>query len=194
MAIPTLEYLDRPFIDGMMDYDYDEQMYIPLVKGILEYAYVNLIVDWKTEENAQAYLQLVARVVYETILSLKDPKYRIQMLYYMSHSKKARVEMFKLFSDTAWYNRRDGGFMMAYNTGANLNQGKLIEFGVDKALSPIAKQLVLNTYLGTKYLPYDINTTTTFDDLPALVVYLVDNTYITAEQALLVEYIDDLML
>ena len=85
--------------------------------------------------------------------------------------------------DGAWYNRRDGGFMMAYNSGANLNQGKLIEFGLDKALSPIAKQIVMNSYLGSRFLPYDINDKEVFDDFDALLVYLVSEAYITQVQA-----------
>ncbi|NCU31213.1 hypothetical protein EOM57_05455 [Candidatus Saccharibacteria bacterium] len=114
------------------------------------------------------------------------------MKYYLAHSKKARIELFKIYSDSVWYNRRDGGFMMAYNTGANLNQGKMIEFGLDKTLSPIAKQIVTNSYLGTRFLPYDINTKERLDDLDAVLAYLVTNNYITQLQADEVETLSDL--
>lgn len=183
MAIPTHDKLSKPYTTEEMIYDYNEQRYIPTTDGIAQHAYINLIVDWKTAENAQSYLDLLSRVIYETILSMKDSKYRTSMLYYLAHSKKARNELFKIMQDGAWYNRRDGGFMMAYNSGANLNQGKLIEFGLDKALSPIAKQIVMNSYLGSRFLPYDINDKEVFDDFDALLVYLVSEAYITQVQA-----------
>lgn len=183
MAIPTHDKLSKPYTTEEMIYDYNEQRYIPTTEGIAQHAYINLIVDWKTAENAQSYLDLLSRVIYETILSMKDSKYRTSMLYYLAHSKKARNELFKIMQDGAWYNRRDGGFMMAYNSGANLNQGKLIEFGLDKALSPIAKQIVMNSYLGSRFLPYDINDKEVFDDFDALLVYLVSEAYITQVQA-----------
>lgn len=192
MAIPTQDFLERPYEDELFEYDYHEQMYVPKFTAIRDYAYVNLLKDWTTEENAQSYLFLLSRVVNEVILSMKDAKYQMAMKYYLAHSKKARIELFKLYSDSAWYNRRDGGFMMAYNSGANLNQGKLIEFGIDKALSPIAKQIVMNSYLGTRFLPYDINIKERLDDLDAVLSYLVTNGYITQEQADAVETLDDL--
>lgn len=104
-------------------------------------------------------------------------------IYYLSHSKDARELLMRIYSDTTWYNRRDGGFMMAYNSGANLNQGKLIEFGIDKAISPIAFQLIRNSILGTRYFTVDINTKIKFDDLATLLAYLVTEAYITQEEA-----------
>lgn len=192
MSIPSQDFLERPYEDELFEYDYDEQMYVPKVSAIESYAYANLLKDWTTAENAQSYLFLLSRVVNEVILSFKDPKYQMAMKYYLAHSKKARIELFKLYSDSVWYNRRDGGFMMTYNTGANLNQGKMIEFGLDKALSPIAKQIVSNSYLGTRFLPYDINTKERLDDLDAVLVYLVANGYITQLQADDVETLSDL--
>ncbi len=183
MSIPERDKLLKPYDDELFEYDYSEQIYVPKVEAILEYAGINLLKDWTTVENAQSYLSLLARVVNETIYSFKDPKYVMHMKYYLAHSKKARIELFKIYSDSAWYNRRDGGFMMAYNSGANLNQGKMIEFGIDKALSPIAKQIVLNSYLGTRFLPIDINDKERFDDLDSLLDYLVANDYITSLQA-----------
>jgi hypothetical protein len=192
MAISSYDILTRPFDDDYMEYDYTESRYVPLVKGIMKDAYVNLIIDWGSEANAQSYLDLLSRVVYETILSFKDVKWRLHMLYYMSHSKKARLALRKIFSDSVWYNRRDGGFLMAYNSGANLNQGKLIEFGIDKALSPIAKQICKNTYLGTRVLPVDLNTNQTFTTLALLLAYLVAQGYITSDQSDVVTASEDL--
>ena len=182
MAIPTYDILERPYADNYMQWDNKEHRYVPLVDGILKDAYVNLIVDWGKKENAQSYLDLVSRVIYETILSYKDERFKVSMLYYMAHSKKMRAEIYKIFCDTVWYNRRDGGFMMAYNTGANLNQGKLIEFGIDKALSPIAHQIIRNSELGTRYMTVDINEKQIFASLTALTTFLNEEGYISTEE------------
>ena len=192
MAIPIYDKLLRPLDDEFMVWNYEENRYTPLVKGIMKDAYVNLVVDWGGENNAQSYLDLLARIVDETIMSFKDVKYRDQMKYYIGHSKQARVTLKKLFSDSVWYNRRDGGFLMAYNSGANLNQGKLIEFGIDKALSPIARQICKNTYLGTRILPVDLNDNQTFATLVLLLEYLVQEEYITQVESDLVELSEDL--
>ena len=192
MAIPTYDKLERPYNDSFMEFDYKEHRYVALVDGILQQAYVNLVVDWQTKENAQSYMDLVSRVIYETILSYKDERFKETMLYYMAHSKKMRAEIYKIFCDTVWYNRRDGGFMMAYNTGANLNQGKLIEFGIDKALSPIAHQIVRNTPLGTRYMAIDINEKQIFDSLSALTAFLVSEGYISTEEEAIVTESEDL--
>lgn len=172
MAIPTIDFLEAPVKDEFMDYDFNESRYRALVDGITKNSYVNLVIDWQTKENAQSYLDLLSRVVMETILSFKDEKYKYTMLYYMSHSKKMRIELQKVFADSVWYNRRDGGFMMAYNSGANLNQGKLIEFGIDKAISSIARQMIKNSPLGTRYMTVDINEKQIFASLTTLLAYL----------------------
>jgi len=192
MAIPTYDILTAPLVDKFMIYDFNEHRYIALVDGILKDAYVNLTVDWGTKENAQSYLDLVSRVIYETILSFKDWKYKNTMLYYMAHSKKMRREIQKIFYDTIWYNRRDGGFMMAYNSGANLNQGKMIEFGIDKAISSIARQIVKNSPLGTRYMTVDINEKQVFASLATLLAYLVAQSIITSDESDVVTASEDL--
>ncbi len=183
MAIPSYDFLEKPLVDDFFDYDYDLSIYVPKVEGIKANAFVDLTKRWGSRDNAQAYLYLLAQVVNEVILSYKNQKYRLEMKYYLSHSIEARIELMNLFSDSVWYNRRDGGFMMAYNSGANLNQGKLIEFGIDKALSSVAKQMIENTIFGTRHLKYDINTKETFEDLDSLKTYLVENNYITQEES-----------
>lgn len=192
MAIPKYDFLDRPYVDDKLEYDYEEQIYVPKVQAILDYTYIDLLKDWTTVENAQSYLYLLSRVVYEIILSYKDAKYRNEMIYYLSHSKKARVELFKIFSDSAWYNRRDGGFMLAYNSGVNLNVGKLIEFGIDKAISPIAQQIIKNSYFSSRVLPFSINKTKKFYDLDDLLDFLVLENYITQDKSDEIENINEL--
>jgi len=192
MAIPTYDKLERPLVDDFMTYDNSEHRYIALVDGILKDAYINLITDWGSKPNAQSYLDLVSRVIYETILSFKDEKYKNTMLYYMSHSKKMRIEIYKVFCDTVWYNRRDGGFMMAYNSGANLNQGKMIEFGIKQALSSIAFQIIKNSPLGTRFMTVDVNEKQTFNSLAELLAFLVSENIITSEESDVVTLSEDL--
>ena len=192
MAIPSYDYLSEPLIGDDLDYDFDESMYIPKVEFISKYFYVDLIKDWTTTNNAQAYLHLLARVVYTVIMGMKDQKWREYVLYYLSHSKSARIELMKIFGDSVWYNRRDGGFMMAYNSGANLNQGKLIEFGIDKALSPIAKQLMMNSPLGIRVFNLDFNDKTIYTSLANLLNALEGGGYITSDEADVVTASEDI--
>lgn len=183
MAIPQYDRLLAPYNDELLEYDYDNNRYYPTVEGVFKYGGVNLVVDWTTKENAQTYLYLLSAVVYDVILSYKDSiKYKNIMLYYLAHSKEMREWLANIFIDTAWYNRRDGGFMMAYNSGANLNQGKLIEFGIDKALSSIAKQKIMNSDMGSRVLKYNINNMEKFNTLDELKSFLFNNNYITQEQ------------
>ncbi len=192
MAIPTYDKLTKPLVDSFMTFDVNEHRYVALTDGILKDAYVDLVVDWGSKENAQSYLDLVSRVIYEVILSFKDEKYKNTMLYYMAHSKKMRKEIYKIFCDSVWYNRRDGGFMMAYNSGANLNAGKLIEFGIDKALSSIAHQIIKNSPLGTRYMTVDINEKQVFASLATLLAYLVSEGIISSAESDVVTASEDI--
>lgn len=184
MAIPNYDFIERPYKDRMLDYNYYNHRYIPTIEGIRNTAYVDLVEVWRTQENAQSYLDLLSSVVYDVLLSKVDgSKYKTKMLYYLSHSKEMRVLLVDLFKDAVWYNQRDGGFMMAYNSGANLNQGKLIEFGIDKALSVIAHQKLKNSELGNRILRYNLNKFNYFNDIEELKVFLVDNGYVDQEVA-----------
>ena len=89
--------------------------------------------------------------MYSNEAKTKDQKYKTAMLYYMAHSRSARLELQKIFYDTVWYNRRDGGFMMAYNSGANLNQGKLIEFGKTKQIFENPKEELTENYMTGRF-------------------------------------------
>lgn len=191
MSIPNYDYM-TPTGDEFLEYDFDENRYVPTLGGVKANAYVNLEQRWGSKSNAQCYLDLLSRVVNEVILGYKDQKYRLKMQYWLAHSKQARLELIKLFNDAVWYNRRDGGFMMAYNSGANLNQGKLIEFGVDKAVSSIAHQEIKNTVFGTRYLTVDINEKEDFSTLTDLLTYLFSENYITQDQADIVTESEDL--
>lgn len=184
MAIPSYDFINKPYKDSMLDYNYYTHRYIPTIEGVRNTAYINLVEVWRTQENAQSYLDLLSSVVYDVILSNIDgSKYRTKALYYLAHSKEMRNLLIDLFKDSVWYNQRDGGFMMAYNSGVNLNQGKFVEFGIDKALSVIAQQKLKNSDLGNRVLKYNLNKFNYFDDLDELKVFLVDNDYLDQNEA-----------
>lgn len=182
MAIPNNDFIQVPYNDQDLIYDVVNHRYVATVDVVMRGSYVNLINDWGSEENAQSYLDLMSNVIYDVILSKKPSEQKLLMQYYLSHSKYARNEILNLFLDTVWYNRRDGGFMMAYNTGANLNQGKMIEFGIDKTLSPIAKQKITNSGFGTRYLNINLNIVNKFDTLDEVKDYLLDKDFITQDE------------
>lgn len=182
MAIPNNDFIQVPYNDQDLIYDVVNHRYVATVDVVMRGSYVNLINDWGSEENAQSYLDLMSNVIYDVILSKKPSEQKLLMQYYLSHSKYARNEILNLFLDTVWYNRRDGGFMMAYNTGANLNQGKMIEFGIDKALSSIAKQKITNSGFGTRYLNINLNIVNKFDTLDEVKDYLLDKDFITQDE------------
>lgn len=193
MAIPEYDFLERPLIDETLDYDYNDHRYIPTIQGVKNTAYLDLVEIWRTPENAQSYLDLLSRVVYDVILSNQDSsKYKNKTLYYISHSKEMRNLMIDIFKDSVWYNQRDGGFMLAYNSGANLNMGKFIEFGIDKALSVIAQQKIKNSVLGNRVLRYNLNDFHYFVDMEDLLGFLVIKGVIDSEQANDIETLDEI--
>jgi hypothetical protein len=183
MAIPQIDFLPIPLIDNILEYNFEEHRYVATCEGIRQTAYVNLEVDWGSEENANAYLDLLSKVVYDNIMALvDDSKYKVQLLYYIAHSREMRNVILDIFQDSVWYNRRDGGFMLAYNSGVNLNLGKMIEFGLDKTLSPIAKQKIMNSKLGSRVPFININFINHFDTFVELKDFMLDENYITQEQ------------
>src|SRR5690554_3071668 len=193
MAIPELDFLQQPLVDDMLDYDYTNHRYIPTINGVKNTAYLDLVVIWGSTENAQSYLELLSQVVYDVILSKVDgDKNKNKVLYYIAHSIEMRNLMIDIFKDSVWYNQRDGGFMLAYNSGANLNMGKFIEFGIDKALSVIAQQKIKNSVLGNRVLRYNLNDFHYFVDMEELLGFLVIKGVIDSEQANEIETLDEI--
>lgn len=191
MAIPELDFLQQPLVDDMLDYDYTNHRYIPTINGVKNTAYLDLVVIWGSTENAQSYLELLSQVVYDVILSKVDgDKNKNKVLYYIAHSKEMRNLMIDIFKDSVWYNQRDGGFMLAYNSGVNLNLGKFMEFGIDKSLSVIAQQKIKNSPLGNRVLKYNLNDFHYFATLDELKTFLVGKGVIENSQLDEIESID----
>lgn len=155
MSIPTSDFLSKPYEDDVLAYDYDTHQYYMKLDASQNLTGINLTELWRGDENAQFYLQLIGNVVYTSILRFKDEKYRDRMMYYLSHSKKARNALIALFKDTVHYNHSGGGFMTAYQTGINLHEMKTMRLEPEQFTSPIALEIIKNNGLGTRYFKHD---------------------------------------
>lgn len=196
MAIPRIDFIETPYEEanetGLLWLG-DEKRYVPSVDLIMNEAYFDIVKQWgNSKENAQSYLDLLSRVVYNCIYSRYSNKYKDYTEYYLSHSIKARETLKEIFLDTSWYNRRDGGFMMAYNTGINLNTGKEVLFEINKVMSVIGNQIISNNYLGNHIPQYNLNNFYYFETLEEMLENMIINGLITAIQAGYIESIDEI--
>jgi len=186
MAIPTYDYLSAPYQEpdmmGLL-YNMVESRYVPSIDFVSKNAYVNLIGVWGSEKNAQSYLDLLSSVVYTYILSHYDNKYRYQVLWFMAHSKQVRNALIQIFVNSVWYNHRDGGFMLVYSSGINMDQMKEFKLDLDRALSPVERQIIDNSFLGTRILETNFNEVLKYDTIDDLKTYMVTNTIITQDEA-----------
>lgn len=155
MAIPTTDFLTKPYEDDILEYDFDTHQYFMKLDASMGLTGVNLTELWDGEENAQFYLKLISDVVYTRILAHKDEKYREKVLYYLSHSKKAREAIIALIKDTVHYNHSGGGFMTAYQTGINLHEMKTLRLEPEQFLSPVANEIMRNYGLHTRYFRHE---------------------------------------
>jgi hypothetical protein len=196
MAIPTYDYLQQPYSeeDNMgLIYVKEESRYLPSIDFVSKNAYVNLIGVWGSEENAQSYLDLLSSVIYTYILRHYDNKYRYIVLYHMSHSKQIRNALKQIFTNTIWYNHRDGGFMLIYSSGINMDQMKEFSLDLERALSPVERQIIDNSFLGTRIIETNFNKILKYDSFELLVQHLIDEGIITEAEAEDSETTQDLM-
>lgn len=196
MAIPTYDYLSAPYQEpdmmGLL-YNMVESRYVPSIDFVSKNAYVNLIGVWGSEENAQSYLDLLSSVVYTYILSHYDNKYRYQVLWFMAHSKQVRNALIQIFVNTVWYNHRDGGFMLVYSSGINMDQMKEFSLDLKRALSPVERQIIDNSFLGTRILETNYNEVVKYDTFELLLAGMVTSSIITQDEADDCEDIDDVL-
>ena len=196
MAIPAHDYLAVPYQEPDMQgllYDMKESRYLPSIDFVSKNAYVDLIGVWGSEENAQSYLDLLSSVIYTYILSHYDNKYRFQVLWFMAHSKQVRNALSQIFVNSIWYNHRDGGFMLVYSSGINMDQMKEFKLDLQRALSPVERAIIDNSFLGTRILETNFNTITKYDTFVALKDAMLANTLITQDEYDNAESITDLM-
>ena len=196
MPIPTYDYLVNPYQEENEEglfYDKLQSRYLPSIDFVANNAYVNLISVWGTKENAQSYLDLLSSVVYTYIMKQYDNKYRYVILWHMSHSKQVRNSLKQIFTNTVWYNHRDGGFMLVYSSGVNFDQMKDMQFDLKKALSPVERAIIDNSFLGTRIIETNFNTITKYADYATLKAGMVTATIITQDEADLCTVIDDIL-
>jgi hypothetical protein len=186
MAIPTYDYLSVPYEEANNEgliYIKKESRYLPSIDFVRNNAYINLIDVWGSVESAQSYLDLLSSVIYTYILSHYDNKYRFLVLWQMAHSKQTRNALMQIFSISVWYNHRDGGFMLVYTSGINMDQMKEFKLDLDRALSPVERQIIDNSFLGTRILETNFNEVLKYDTIDDLKTYMVTNTIITQDEA-----------
>jgi hypothetical protein len=186
MAIPTYDYLSVPYEEANNEgliYIKKESRYLPSIDFVRNNAYINLIDVWGSVESAQSYLDLLSSVIYTYILSHYDNKYRFLVLWQMAHSKQTRNALMQIFSNSVWYNHRDGGFMLVYSSGINMDQMKEFKLDLDRALSPVERQIIDNSFLGTRILETNFNEVLKYDTIDDLKTYMVTNTIITQDEA-----------
>lgn len=185
MAIPTYDYLSVPYEEANNEgliYIKKESRYLPSIEFVRNNAYINLIDVWGSIESAQSYLDLLSSVIYTYILSHYDNKYRFLVLWQMAHSKQTRNALMQIFSNSVWYNHRDGGFMLVYTSGINMDQMKEFKLDLDRALSPVERQIIDNSFLGTRILETNFNEVVKYDTYELLVAGMVASGIVTEEE------------
>jgi hypothetical protein len=196
MAIPAHDYLAVPYQEPDMHgllYNKIESRYLPSIDFVSKNAYVDLIGVWGSEENAQSYLDLLSSVIYTYILSHYDNKYRYIVLWFMAHSKQVRNALSQIFVNSVWYNHRDGGFMLVYSSGINMDQMKEFKLDLERALSPVERAIIDNSFLGTRILETNFNTITKYDTFLSLIDQMLLDGLITQDEYDNAETITDLM-
>ena len=157
MAIPTHDFLSKPYDDEKMKYNYDSHRYELLLSNAYKVTGINLSMLWQGDDNAQGYLNMIADVADTFVSKFKDSKYYNKMRYYISHSRQMREAMYELMIDTIRYNFRNGGFMVAYETGINLNEMKELRLKIENAMSVIGDQVAMKHDLKNRYFKWEFD-------------------------------------
>lgn len=159
MAIPTIDFITRPFDDDKMYYDLDRHQYIlQLDYAMHETGLGELIADMGDRDNAIWLLEWVSNTAYTYIRSFKDSKFEKRLTYYMSHSKRMRDAIRRLMIDILFYTEQEGGLFMAYITGINLQEVKnLTTVTLKTAVGTIGDQIVRNYGLAEREFRQDFD-------------------------------------
>lgn len=145
---------------------------------------LRLEVLWESNENAEWYLDAISRVVETSILRFKDSRYtNDEFLYELTHSKTMREAIIKVMIDAVQYNEAGGGFLIAYETGINLQEMKELRLQIENTMSVIAEQIIKNTRLGERVSSRNVNRKYVFGNIDDLLDYMVDNNFIDEDEA-----------
>lgn len=192
MAIPLQDRLDFPYDDENMYYDFNKHHYVLRQDAVLRLSYIDLVELFGGSDNAQAHCNLLSDVIFESIMRFRRPENVEKTTYWLAHSKKARETFLKLLLDSQWFNRTDGGFMVVYNTGINLNEMKEIPMDIKRSMSVIADQIVKNNGFAQRVINVNLNTIRHYDDIDELKVFMVNEGYITQDEADKVKKLKDI--
>ncbi len=159
MSIPTKDFLNKPYDDGKLKYNYDLHQYILNVdNAMFETGMGDLVLDMQGVENVEWYLSWISRVTYDYIRSFKDSKYYKRLDYFLSHSKEMRVAIERIMLDVLFYSEQEGGLFMAYITGINLQEAQNITtLKLKTVVGLIADQIIMNYGLKEREFRYDFD-------------------------------------
>jgi hypothetical protein len=153
------DFVIKPYNDRVLEYDYDLHQYIPTEDFIInDCAWGTFLEAIGGSENGLWYRKLLSTNAYQYIKSFKDAKFRKRLEYYLSHSKSARQDLIELMKNLVTYNLQEGGMMMAYVTGINLQEAQNITTIHYKTLvGLVGHQFVVNHGLAEKEFRYEFN-------------------------------------
>lgn len=185
--------LANPFDDEKLRYVIKDHRYV-LERDIADFE-TGLVLSeiWQGEDNVLWYLDAISKVTYTYLTKFKDSKYYERMLYYLSHSQKARDMIFELMIDTIQYNHEDGGFLIAYQTGVNLHEMKDINIKLEMAISVIGKQVLHKYGIMQRLNNVNINEFEYFNTLEELLEDLFDKDLITEEEKDEIESLEEIV-
>lgn len=159
MAIPTNDFVTKPYKDDSMFYDVKLHQYVlDLDYAMFETGLGDLTIDLGGIDNAKWLLEWVSRTAYTYIRQFKDSKFERRLSYYLSHSKQAREAIKRLMIDILFYTEQEGGLFMAYITGINLQEAKnMTTLSLKTAVGTIGDQIARNYGLAEREFRYDFD-------------------------------------
>lgn len=169
-----------------------------LNKWVLKLDYANhrsgldLIELWRSEENAEWFLEMLSTVVYANIMNYKRLEDVEKFTYLLNNSIKYRNNLIESMVDAVSYAEAGGGFLIAYETGVNLQEMKELKMSIEQSVSSITKSIIEKSGLGVRTIPIDISYSKSFDNLDGLLDFLVDKDYLDIDNKLEIESINDI--
>ena len=162
MAIPTYDFLNKPYNDDKMKYDYSNNRYVLDLDYAIERTGLGDLTDELsydgTDDNAQWLMKQISHVAYQYIRSFKDAKFQDRLSYYLSHSKMMRSAIRELMIDMLTYTQQEGGLFTAYITGINLQEAKNItDMKLKTSVGMIGDQIVHNFGMAEREFRFDFD-------------------------------------
>lgn len=190
--INPMDFNNKEVQDVRAWYDSDAKRWVLTLEEANFHTALRLEILWESIDNAEWYLDAVSRVVETAVLRYKDSRYtNDEFIYELTHSNSKREALIKVMIDAIQYNEAGGGFLMAYETGINLQEMKELKLQIESAMSVIAEQIIKNTKLGERVSSENINKKYVFETLDDLLDYMIDNEFIEEEEANKIEDLED---